>query len=101
MKVRIQYKTRLEKSRKRHLSYAHDRMEFKATSELSRQLEDAVNYCKANKCKGYAALATGQFPMIKDARTINRGLNPEKPSHIAIGEEKAYCKILSEDQRNG
>ena len=90
----MKFRESLRRSKTRHLSVAHDRMQFKATSKVSTQLQEAVDdYCKGNDCKGYAALATGQFPLIKDARTINRRLNPAEADHITIGKEKSYYKI--------
>ena len=42
--------------------------------ETSKQLTAAVQYCKDNNCKGYKALATKQFPLIKSPLTVNHHL---------------------------
>ena len=55
----MKFRESLRRSKTRHLSVAHDRMQFKATSKVSTQSQKAVDYCKANDCNGYAALATG------------------------------------------
>ena len=42
MKVKIQLKESFQQSKTRHLSVAHDRMQFKATSKVFTQLQEAV-----------------------------------------------------------
>ena len=59
----------------RHRSAAHDRIIKQKSEKKQEQIEDAVKYCIENGCKGYKALQTGQFPLIKDARTINKHLD--------------------------
>ena len=49
-----------------------DKVQFKSTKNIAEQLNEAVAYFKENGCKGYSAVVTGQFPLIKDACTINR-----------------------------
>ena len=63
------------------------------------QLEEAVLYCTENNCKGYAALSTGRFPLIKDPRTINRRIeDKENQRKIKTGDEKAYCRLLTKKE---
>ena len=100
MKVKIQLKETVGRSETRHMSVAHDRLQFKVTSKVCKQIQEAVDFCLENGCKGYAALATGKFPLIKDARTINRRLNPTDPRHLTTGEEKSYCKILTKEEES-
>ena len=58
-------------SKNRHLSQWHERQKVKSRKEREDQLLKAVQYCNDNSCKGYSALATGLFPLIKDLHTIN------------------------------
>ena len=44
----------------------------KRTNAKTEQLEEAVAWCMQNGKRGYAALQTGQFPLIKDRETINK-----------------------------
>ena len=70
----------------------------KAKAKISRVLYDqkmeqiaaAVEYCKANNCRGKKALSTGKFPLIKDHKTITRRLDGD----IISGQEKAHVSIL-------
>lgn len=55
------------------------------------QLQEAVDWCRANNARGYKALQTGLFPLIKDRETINRRLD----GTIVNGSEKQYCSILT------
>ena len=82
-----------------HQSLWHERTKVKDRKVREEQLKDAVTYCIANNCKGYSALSTGRFPLIKDPRTINRRLDDkENQGKIVTGEEKAYCKLLTKKE---
>ena len=61
-----------------------------------KQLKDAVQYCLDQGCKGYAAIGSGLFPMIKDPRTVNRRLEctPDN-KRIETGSEKQHVRILT------
>lgn len=52
------------------------------------QIEQAVTWCKEHQKRGYAALKTGLFPLIKDRGTIDRRLdgkcNNPKKEHLRI-----------------
>ena len=63
-------------------------------------MEEATEYCIKNKCKGYNAIPSGLFPLIKDPRTINRrlGTDSQGKERLVTGEEKAYCTILTEKE---
>ena len=39
------------------------------------ELNHAIQYCKENNVRGYAAIAAGICPSIKDPRTINKHLS--------------------------
>ena len=60
------------------------------------QLKEAVAWCVENGKRGYAALQTGQFPLIKDHETINKRLDGK----IVTDEERAYCTILTSEEEN-
>ena len=65
----------------------------KQKQEREQQLKAAVQYCLNNNCKGYSAVKSGKFPLIKDHRTINNRLNGGN-----IGLEKEYCSILTKKE---
>ena len=58
------------------------------------QMSDAVQYCQDNNCRGYAALQTGRFPLIKDPRTVNKRLDGYSKGH------QDHLRILTEDEEN-
>ena len=57
------------------------------------QIGKAVECCHKNGKRGWAALGTGTFLLIKDVKTINRRLDGE----VVHDEEKSYCSILTKD----
>ena len=61
-----------------------------------KQLRAAVRYFRENNCKGSAAISAGICPDIKDPRTIKKYLNGE----LAIGNEKEYCSVLTNDEED-
>ena len=50
----------------------------------NQQLIMAVNWCKENSKRGWAALKTGQFPLIKDQHTIN----PRLDGHVKLDSKR-------------
>lgn len=66
----------------------------KWTNAKAEQLKAAVAWCVENGARGYAALKTGQFPLIKDRETINKRLDGK----IVNGEERAYCTIITSEE---
>ena len=62
----------------------------KSYDEKQKQIEEAVKFCKENDCKGKKALATGNFPLIKDHKTITRRLSGK----VIHGNEKQSVSIL-------
>ena len=58
------------------------------------QLRDAVGYCTKNSCRGWTAVKSSLFPLIKYCHTINKGLD----GMATIGEEKEYCSILTAEE---
>ena len=88
---------------KHHNSASSDRILHDSKVKKQNQLSKAVKYCLENNCKGYKAIESGLFPLIKDPRTINRRLPIEMQSKkakpaIEEGEEKSYCTILTKDE---
>ena len=57
------------------------------------QIEEAVNWCKANGKKAHSALKTGMFPLIKDRGTIDRRLVGKN-----IKTKKEHLRILTVDE---
>ena len=90
MKSRIRFNKEVS-SKTKHLSAAHDKLQFKHSKKMSKQFFKKQYSTVDNNCKGYGALESGLFPLIKDPRTINKRLNEE----IRIGEEKSYCRELT------
>ena len=50
----------------------------------SEQLGEAVEWCRINNKRGWAAINSGKFPLIKDTRTINKRID----GVIVTGNEK-------------
>ena len=96
----IQFKKNITRSTTRHLSVAHDKIGAKHTDAKTEQLKAAVEYCKENNCKGWIALSTGSFPLIKDARTINSRLDNSSDSEIIIENGKAHQRVLTFQEEN-
>ena len=63
--------------------------------QRERQLKAAVIYSRENNCKGYTAVKSGLFPLIKDNRTINKRLDGG-----TIGDEKEYCSVLTKSEEH-
>ena len=60
----------------------------------SKQLEEAVEWCRINNKRGWAAINSGRFPLIKDLRTINKRID----CVVVTGNEKEYCSIFTKDE---
>ena len=67
-------------------------MERKNIYEKEKQIQAAVNWCKENGKKGYAALQTGNFPLIKDRGTIDRRLIKN------VNSKKEHLRILAPEE---
>ena len=57
------------------------------------QFEEAVQWCKTNGKKGYSALKTRMFPLIKDCGTIDRRLKGKK-----LNGKKEHIRILTVEE---
>ena len=63
----------------------------KVNEQRDDELTCAVQWCRENNCRGWAAIKSCLFQLIKDPRTINKYLDGE----IKIGHTKEYCSILN------
>jgi len=61
----------------------------KNITEKEKQLDAAVEWCNQNNVKGYTAIKSCKFPLIKNRRTIDKRLDGE----IVTGQEKNYCTV--------
>lgn len=75
---------------------ARNKIQREIINERENQLNKAVEWCKENGTRGWSAVKSGMFPLIKDRRTINKRLDGE----IQTGEEKSYCSILTNEEEN-
>ena len=62
--------------------------------QRNQQLDEAVEWCRENNKRGWAACNSGLFPLIKDRRTINKRLDGD----VITGKEKEYCTILTDEE---
>ena len=55
-------------------------------TEKQKQLDAAILFCAGKGCRGWDALGTGQFPLIKSPHTINKrlDLSPSKISNPGV-----------------
>ena len=84
-----------ERNRQKRACSTHHRREHQIDVQNRRkQLTKAVEYCRAHKCRGYAALKTGYFPLVKCGRTVNKYLD-KKQDPSASSE---YCSILTVEE---
>jgi len=91
---KILFKKNVTRSATRHLSSAHDRIQAKHSKAKTEELKEAVAYCNENNIRGYAAINTGMFPLIKDPRTINSRLD-SLDCEIVIGQGKSHQRVLT------
>ena len=75
-------------------SKARNKIQREIINVKEEQLNNAVSWCRENNRRGWAAINSGLFPLIKDLRTINKRLDGE----IRSGEEKNYCSILTNEE---
>ena len=91
-------KTKLHKQKKVHQN-TNKNAAYLARKHLfakQKQLRNAVKWCKENGKRGYAAVNSGLFPLIKAYQTINKRLD----GHITTGKEKQYCSILTTEEED-
>ena len=78
----------------------------KSINKKEEEIKRAVEWCKENKKRGYAALQTGQFPLIKNRGTIDRRLDGKcknsKKEHLRIltvDEERSIVEYIKNKNR--
>ena len=76
---------------KKRKSKAHAIINRENINLKNAQLQEAVDWCIINEARGWAALKTGMFPLIKDARSVNSRLD----GGVQNGAEREYCSILT------
>ena len=59
----------------------------------TKQMADAVQHCKDNNCRGWAALKTGLFPLIKCPLSVNKNLDG-----LIQGTGREYCSLLTDEE---
>ena len=72
-------------------SIAHATVNRDAMNIKHQQMEEAIEYCKTSNVRGWAALKTAHFPLIKDAQIINSCLD----GFVKNSCEREYCSILT------
>ena len=65
-------------------------------NKKEQELQEAVQWCLDNNARGYKALKTSLFPLIKDRETINRRLGGK----VITGSEKQYCSIMTNEEED-
>lgn len=97
--LRIKFQNIATRSKTRHLSVAHEKIEARQSKVRTEELKSAVKYCKDNNCRGYAAIATGLFPLVKDPKTINSRLDVPQ-NEIIFSQGNAHLRVLTFDEEN-
>ena len=94
-------KTTPDEKRKypRHLSMHHEKELKKKRDEKKAEIQRAVDYCRANNCRGYKAIKDLDLKLCKDPRTINSHLEKEiipggEVRILTDHEEKTLVKYL-------
>ena len=73
-KMKLKFQLRIQKLESmQSKSKAESVMRRKYTDTKNRLIEDAVKYCIENNVRGYKALKTDLFLLVKDRKTINLG----------------------------
>ena len=73
-------------------SLAYRKVYQNGASEKKRQLAAAVSFCQSNTVRGYQALKTGEFPLVKSYTTINNILDGRTPP---VERSKEYCSAIT------
>ena len=73
-KMKLKFQLRIQKLHSmQSKSKAEAVMRRKYTDTKNRQIEEAVKYCIENNVRGYKALKTALFLLVKDRKTIHLG----------------------------
>ena len=81
----------------KHQSLSHDKVRRKAADLKNQDIAEAVEWCRENGKRGWAAVHSGLFPLVKHFSTIDNRLD----GIIEHGNERSYSSILtSEEERS-
>ena len=87
-------------------SKAEGSVKRKSIEKKEIQIESAVSWCREHGKRGYAALATGKFPLIKNRGTIDRRLDGKcknnKKEHLRVltlDEERSIVEFVENKNR--
>ena len=87
-------------------SKAEGSVKRKSIEKKEIQIESAVSWCRKHGKRGYAALATGKFPLIKNRGTIDRRLDGKcknnKKEHLRVltlDEERSIVEFVENKNR--
>jgi len=87
-------------------SKAEGSVKRKSIEKKEIQIESALSWCREHKKRGYAALATGKFPLIKNRGTIDRRLDGKcknnKKEHLRVltlEEESSIVEFIKNKNR--
>ena len=80
---------RVKPTNKSSCKFLRDVIEMK-----NKQLEEAVEWCRISNKRGWVAINSGKFPLIKDLRTINKRIDDV----IVTGNEEEYSSIFTKKE---
>uniref|UniRef100_A0A7M5VBK8 Uncharacterized protein n=1 Tax=Clytia hemisphaerica TaxID=252671 RepID=A0A7M5VBK8_9CNID len=83
-----------DKRNPHHVSAVFDSLNRKRKVLKDGELEEAVEWCRLNSCRGWKATKSSLFPTIKDPQTINARLDGK----VENKNERRYSKILTEQE---
>ena len=66
----------------------------KDVDEKNNQLAGAMEWCRENHKRGWSAIKTGLFPLLRDARAINNRLDGK----VMHQKEREYCQVLTDKE---
>ena len=75
----------------KHQSRTHDSLRHKAAQRKAQDIEEAVQWCRDNNKRGWSAIKSGLFPLVKKYTTIDNRLDGK----VTHGAEREYCSILT------
>ena len=79
-----------------HKNNAEAKVARKKITEKEQQLKEAVEWSNEHNVRGYSAIKSGLFPLVKNRRTIDKRLD----GVIVTGNEKEYCSILTSEEED-
>ena len=91
LRVKSQVSVINKRRNNNHAKIVRERINMKEA-----QLDEAITWCRINSKRGWAAMQTGNFPLINDARAINRRLDGEVQNRAEY-ESRSVLTIIEED----